>query len=433
LCESVIKELPLKTPIYYGYWILAAAFIAQFVALGMYSYVLGPFMMPMSEELNWSRGDFALSRSIGQVIMAVTGIYIGAYVDRIGGKAIMLMGTLVLSTSLALHSLIESLWAWWLLNGVALTCGCAMVGNLVVNVTLSKWFVVNRGKAIAIAAMGVSLGGILITPFATWLIDSLGWREAWLWLAVLTASLLFPIAMVMRRAPEDYGLKPDGYSEAEIVAGAGEKADAEDLAPFTRSQAIRTLSFYALIIAFGFFTINIVVVLLYTLPYLADAGFSRAEAALAMVIASIPALISKPIWGYLIDRSPVKPLAAVSAVITGIALLLIIYAILQQHLYWIYAAYILLGLGWGGMIPMQEVIWTSFFGRRYIGAIRGAAMPFALILGALAPWLVGVYYDIYLQYHGALLVVAMLNIFSGLLIFLAPPPKKNHSAASPSD
>ena len=102
----------------------------------MYSYVLGPFMMPMSEELNWSRGDFALSRSIGQVIMAVTGIYIGAYVDRIGGKAIMLMGTLVLSTSLALHSLIESLWAWWLLNGVALTCGCAMVGNLVVNVNL---------------------------------------------------------------------------------------------------------------------------------------------------------------------------------------------------------------------------------------------------------------------------------------------------------
>jgi MFS family permease len=152
---------------------------------------------------------------------------------------------------------------------------------------------------------------------------------------------------------------------------------------------------------------------------------------MAMVIASIPALISKPIWGYLIDKSPVKPLAAVSAIITGIALLLIVYAIWQQHLYWIYAAYILLGLGWGGMIPMQEVIWTSFFGRRHIGAIRGAAMPFALILGALAPWLVGVYYDNYLQYHGALLVVAMLNIFSGFFIFFAPPPRKTQAAANP--
>ncbi|MBT5203039.1 MAG: MFS transporter, partial [Gammaproteobacteria bacterium] len=126
--------------------------------------MLGPFMLPMIDELTWSRGDFALSRSIGQVFMALTGIYIGAYVDRLGGRAIMLMGTLILSTSLALHSLIDSLWAWWLLNGVAMTCGCAMVGNLVVNVTLSKWFVVNRGKAIAVAAMGVSLGGILITP-----------------------------------------------------------------------------------------------------------------------------------------------------------------------------------------------------------------------------------------------------------------------------
>jgi cyanate permease len=59
-------------------------------------------------------------------------------------------------------------------------------------------------------------------------------------------------------------------------------------------------------------------------------------------------------------------------------------------------------------------------------------MPFSLILGALAPWLVGVYYDNYLQYHGALLVVSTLNIFSGFLIFLAPPPKKPHAPTSPS-
>ena len=393
----------------------------------MYSYVLGPFMIPMIDELTWSRSDFALSRSIGQVMMALTGIYIGAYVDRLGGRTMMLMGTLVLSTSLALHSLIESLWTWWLLNGVAMTCGCAMVGNLVVNVTLSKWFVVNRGKAIAVAAMGVSLGGILITPFTTWLIDNIGWREAWLWLALFSACLLFPIALVMRRAPEDYGLQPDGYSDAELQAGAGDKAEAEDRAAFTRSQAMKTVSFYALIIAFGFFSINIVVILLYTLPYLADSGFSRTEASLAMVIASIPALVSKPVWGYLVDRSPVKPLAAVSAGITGIALLLIIFATEQRQLLWVYAAYSLFGLGWGGMIPMQEVIWTGFFGRRHIGAIRGAAMPFALLLGALAPWLVGLYHDIYQQFNGALMTVALLNIFSAFLIFFAPPPKRANS------
>ena len=146
-----------------------------------------------------------------------------------------------------------------------------------------------------------------------------------------------------------------------------------------------------------------------------------------MVIASLPALVSKPVWGYLVDRSPVKPLAAVSAGITGIALLLIIYATEQRQLLWVYAAYSLLGLGWGGMIPMQEVIWTGFFGRRHIGAIRGAAMPFALLLGALAPWLVGLYHDIHQQFNGALITVALLNIFSAFLIFFAPPPTRTKS------
>ena len=125
---------------------MSAAFLAQFVAIGIYSYVLGSFMAPMSAELEWSRGDFTLSRSIGQIVMAMAGIFIGSLIDRIGPRPIMATGTVILSCALVLHSQIESLWAWWLLNGLVLTIGCAMIGNLVVNVTLSKWFVLNRGR-----------------------------------------------------------------------------------------------------------------------------------------------------------------------------------------------------------------------------------------------------------------------------------------------
>lgn len=416
--------------IYFGYWLIGAAFMAQFVSIGMYSYVLGSFMTPMIDELGWSRADFTLTRTIGQLVMAAVGVIVGARVDRFGGRPIMLLGTTVLAGVLALHSLVQSLWAWWLLNGVVLTAGCAMVGNLVVNVTLSKWFVLNRGKAIAFAAMGVSFGGVVLTPLATWLIDTIGWREAWLWLGVLTAVLLYPVALFMRRAPEDHGLNPDGLSDAQVAAGGGARAAAEDANAYTRPEALRTFSFYALVIAFGFFSINIVVLLLQTVPYLTDAGFSRNQAALAMLIASVPAMLSKPVWGYLIDRSPAKPLAAISASVTGLALFLIVFAVASQQLLWIFAAYAVLGLGWGGMIPMQEVIWASFFGRRHIGAIRGAGMPFALTLGAIAPWLVSFYHDQVGQYDGALLVVASLNVLSGILIFLAPPPRRKTAHAT---
>ena len=75
------------------------------------------------------------------------------------------------------------------------------------------------------------------------------------------------------------------------------------------------------------------------------------------------------------------------------------------------------------MIPLQEVIWASYFGRKHIGAIRGAGMPFGLMLGALAPWLVAWWADQTGSYNEALMVVALLNILSGVLIALVPSPR----------
>ncbi|MCH8257300.1 MAG: hypothetical protein IIA75_05280 [Proteobacteria bacterium] len=77
-----------------------------------------------------------------------------------------------------LLALIEYLWQWIILNGLVLTVGAALIGNLVVNVTLAKWFVDFRGRAIAFAAMGVSFAGVILTPVVTFVIDSEGWRVA---------------------------------------------------------------------------------------------------------------------------------------------------------------------------------------------------------------------------------------------------------------
>lgn len=408
---------------FYGYWIVALSFTAQFVTLGIYSYVLGPFMIPMIEALDWSRSEYTIPRAIAQLVMGLTGFFIGAYVDRFGGRRLMLIGASVLTVSLALHSQITTLWQWVILNGFVLTVGCALAGNLVVNVTLAKWFVEKRGRAVAWSAMGVSFAGIIITPAITVVIDQWDWQTGWLVLAVFTAIVLFPVAAFMRRAPEDFGWHPDGKTDTEIAAGAGARAAADFAQSFTRRQALRTVSFYGLVVAFGFFSINIVVMLLQSVPYLTDAGFSRDEAAFLIVVASIPAMLSKPIWGYFIDRLAPKPLAALGAVVTGGALFVIVTAVSSGWVPGVYVGFFLLGTGWGGMIPLQEVIWASFFGRRYLGAVRSAGLPFALLFGALAPWLVSYYHDQVGNYDGALLVVATLNVMSGVMLLFVPSPK----------
>jgi sugar phosphate permease len=416
--------------LFYGYWLIAAAFFAQFVAAGSQSYLIGAFLAPMTEELGWTRAAFTIPRSLAQFVMAFTGFLIGVQVDRYGGRRFMLAGAAVLSGSMLALGSVHSLAAWIALNGLALTIGSALIGNLVVNVTLSKWFVERRGRAIAWSSMGVSFGGIVLTPLATTLIDAFGWRAAWRMLAVGAALVTIPAALAMRRAPEDHGMHPDGRTSEEVAAGLAERAAADYAGSMTRAQALRTASFYLLVLAFGLFVVNIGVMLLHTIPFMTDAGYPRSTAAWMITLASIPSLVSKPIWGLLIDRSRPLPLAAASSLLTGLALIGIVLGVQARSIATASAAFFALGVGWGGMIPLQEVIWASFFGRRHLGAVRSAALPFSLVLGASAPLGASYYMDRVGNYDGAFLLVAAMNLLSGALLVTIRPPARR--AAPPS-
>ena len=140
--------------------------------------------------------------------------------------------------------------------------------------------------------------------------------------------------------------------------------------------------------------------------------------------ASVPALLSKPIWGWLIDGLDAKPLASVSAAITGISLLMIAWGTTDAVTWLIYTGFAVLGFGWGGMIPLQEVIWATFFGRRYLGAVRSAALPFSLLLTAGVPLATSYYHDLVGSYTGAIVIVAVFNLISAALIFVLRKPIK---------
>lgn len=410
--------------IYYGYWLIAAAFVAQFVSVGAQNYVIGPFFEPMTTDLGWTRSEFTLARTLGMFVMAFTGFFIGSYVDLHGGRRLMVIGIAILSTSMFALSYVQVLWQWILLNGLILTAGAALIGNLVVNVTLSKWFVDLRGRAIGWASMGVSMAGVALTPTATYVIDEWGWRAAWQIFGVGSIVLIFPLSFIMRRAPEDYGWNPDGRSAAQIAAGAGAKATADFRSSLTRAEALRTPTFYMLVLAFGMFAVTIGVMLIQTIPFMTDAGFSRATASLMITVASVPALVSKPVWGWLIDKWDGQKLASLSAAITGAAMVMITASVHTDSHLFVYFAFFVLGCGWGGMIPLQEVIWATFFGRRYLGSVRSAGLPFALILGAGAPLLASFYFDQVGNYDGAFYTVAGMNVVAAFLLLIIPRPKR---------
>ena len=410
----------LSDRIYYGNWLIIAGFVTQFVSVGAQNYAIGSFMIPMTTELGWSRAEFIAPRSVGQFVMAFTGFFVGAQVDRFGGRPFMLFGLSVLTAALFAQSFVTAWWQWVMLNGVLVTVGAALVGSLVVNVTLAKWFVEKRGQAIAWAAMGVSFAGIGVTPGITSYIDAFGWRSGWQALAGSALLLTLPAALMMRRAPEDHGLYPDGKSPAQLAAGDGARAQADLDASMTREQALRTRTFYLLVFAFAMYQVVIPVVLFQTVPFMTDAGYSRSIAALMIIIASVPAVVTKPLWGWLIDRTNPKPLAAASAICAGVAMLMIVFSVRSRSAGWEYFAFFLMGVGWGGMIPMQEVLWATYFGRRHLGAVRSAGLPLALIVGAGGPLAVAYYHDVVGNYDGAFLFVAGMAILGGVLLLALP-------------
>lgn len=414
--------------LYYGYWIVLAGFVTQFVAVGMSNYVGGSFLIPMTEEFGWTRAEFSASRSIGQMVMAATGFLIGSHLDRLGGRPFILLGSTVLCISLFLLSTINTLFGWLVLNGLMVTVGAAMIGNLVVNVTLGKWFVERRGRAVSFAGMGISLAGIVLPPLSTFLVDSFGWRQSWQLLALGAALLTFPMAMLMRRSPEDHGLHPDGKTIEQMQAGLGLAATRDYENSMTRAQAMRSSSFYFLVLAFGLFQISITVMLLQTIPLMTDAGYSRLIASSMISLASVPAFFSKPFWGVMIDKFNPSKLASLGAAVTGMAVLLIVYSTSQRLDLLVYGGFLMMGFGWGGLVTLQEVIWATFFGRRFLGSVRSSAMPFSFGMSALGPVLVAWYYDFAGNYDLALVLMALCNLGSAFMLYRLKVRRPERSA-----
>ncbi|MFN8557806.1 MAG: hypothetical protein U0531_10820, partial [Dehalococcoidia bacterium] len=81
--------------IFYGWYIVGAAVVAQFVAVNAQSTALSVFLKPMTVDLGWTRGQFAAAQTFGTVVMGVLGLMIGGILDRHGARRLMLFGAVL--------------------------------------------------------------------------------------------------------------------------------------------------------------------------------------------------------------------------------------------------------------------------------------------------------------------------------------------------
>lgn len=427
-----------RPQVFHGWYIVAFAFVAQTVAG---PYVFSMFFRPMTEELGWSRGEFALANTFSVVVSGGMGFFVGPMVDGRHGRWLVMAGAVVAGVSLASLALIENLWQFWVIRGVVYVFGTAGISPLVLNATLSKWFVRQRGRAISIASMGLSAGAVVLAPGVAWVIEVYGWRTAWaVQGGILLVALVIPALLIIRRQPEDIGLLPDGDTEAAArahaatpAAGAGRRIRlASTEHQWTRAEAIRTKELWMLIAIFGIGMLPSGAMVLHLVPFLQDVGFSIGLAVFIYSFENMWAFASKPVWGYYLDKFDPRHLVALGWGMKVVPLFVLPLLGSEYGLWIVLAMVALYGAGVGSGQTGQEVIWAHYFGRRHIGAVRSVAMPFTIIFSAGGTWFAGAAWDVTGSYTFSFMLFAALSLISMVGIVLIRPPMRESATPTPA-
>ena len=394
---------------FYGWWIVAGALVGQFAWMGVGPAVVGVFLLPVVNDLGWQVWQFTLGTTLAAAGGALSGILAGEVVDCYGPRPLMLLGAAVTTVCFVGLSLQSDLWIFLALYAITGFAGWTLFGPLVVNAAVSKWFITKRGWALAIGSIGVSLAGMISPVTATFIVDTWNWRSGYAALGAFVTLAIVPSAFMMRRMPEDYGMRPDGDGAGTGAQAAQTRSEFEPRS-LTRSQALRTSGFWLLTLGFTLNYTAMSAILVHAIPFATEAGFSRAIASAALAVNGVGNLASKGFWGYGLQRFDARLLAATAYTISAVGVALMIVAGVTGQGTILFPGFFLYGFGFGGTIPLSEFLWARYFGREHIGAIRGIGNPIAVAGTGLGPVLAGAWFDLSGAYYPAFIAAIAVYV-----------------------
>ena len=417
--------------LFYGWYIVAVGILVNIAGTFSFSSTLSIFLKPITEELGVSRGTFSLIRTAEIGVAALLVPFLGPLLDRHGGRWLLVIGALMEGAGFLLSSLVQNFWQFALVRCCLVIAGEALLGSLVINVTIAQWFVRKRGRAMAIANLGTGLAKLSIPLCAAWLFVLVGWRGTWAVFGVVAPLLVVvPALIFVRRRPEDLGLTPDGeppFQATGQLRTAGEtqairqrQSRAEEPS-WSRSDVLRLPTFWLLVVTFGMASVGIAGLNLHIFSFVTDIGYSPLVGATIMSTIALTQLGSTLIWGMLADRFDIRKVSFVQFLIQGVGL---VTAVSSSQLSLVYTGFFLYGVGLAGSFIIREVIWANFFGRASLGTVRGISLLFSHLFAAGGAPFFGFLFDATGSYNLSFTAFAAALFTSSILILLTRPPKK---------
>ena len=404
--------------IFYGWWIVTAAAVGLFMSFNpIVTYTFGVFLIQLSGEFDWTRGQISLAYSLSMLAFAVAQPFVGRILDRFGARRVIVPAVLVFGASFASLSLLTSklthFYAVFLVMGVVGggTTSIAYFG------VLSRWFNKRRGIALGLALAGNGLSAFMMPSLAQFLVDSVGWRQAYLALGLMTVAVSIPIvALLLRDSPEAMGLEPDGHPPTDSQSKSPAEEPSSSMGGMSGREAIRTATFWLIVIPFLLMSTALVGCMTHLVPMLTDRGVTVQTAAFATSVMGGATMIGRITVGYLLDRF-FAPRVAMTFFVLALFGIFLLWSEATGALAFLGA--FVIGFAASADTTLPYLV-TKFFGLKTFGEIYGLVVACNVMGWMAGPVILGFAFDRTGSYRtmlGALMVVLLVAV--GLMGLLA--------------
>lgn len=393
----------------YGWVIVAAGAVITCVAMGA-MFALPVYLQPMAEETGWTRAGISGAMTIGFIVMGVAGFAWGTISDRIGARPVVLIAAALLGVGLAVASFAPNLVIFQAAyGGLVGAAGGAFFAPLMA--TTVAWFDKHRSLAVSLVSVGGGVAPMVITPLASILISTYGWRSAMLMTAIGASIVLIPAALLIRRAP--------ATADAPAAAAAPGATPARTSPAFA---ALRTPQFIVLAATFFLCCAAHSGPIFHTVSYAMLCGASALAAASIYSVEGVAGLFGRLLFGLLADRIGVRRVIVGGLALQAVGIYAYIYVSELQHFYMLA---VVLGLVYGGVMPLYAVLARDYFSAGVMGTVLGAATMTSSLGMAFGPVGGGWLYDTFGSYHWLYIASAGVGIAAAAMALAFPPPRRD--------
>jgi len=384
--------------IFYGWWVLIACAFIQFYFGGTYFQGFTAIFNPLADEFGWSYAVVSLAFTFRGFESGVLAPLVGFVVDRFGARKMLFTGIIIMCAGFWLFSRINSLIAFY---GVFLflSLGLSFASGVVTMTAVAGWFQKRRSLAMGILTAGFGASGILV-PAVVWFVDKFDWRGALVAFGIGGLVLCLPLSLLVKKPPEELNPSPP-TTENRSQEGAGNPRKGQV------REILKNRNFWLLSLAVMFGGLAGLAITVHQIPYMVSIGITRQTAGFLVVVLAIANTAGRMVFGWLGDTLDKKVCFIISTVIKALGVLA--FAFSTQVAQFI-PTLIVMGIGFGGLIPLRPILQIEYFGMRSFAVIQGLLMAALTIGTIIATPFAGWIYDTLGSYRLAFIIMGVITL-----------------------